>query len=239
LFSNRFFKENEGSYDEDEWDRMSTTAKSFISLVKIDTKVKDLSKRVKGNIVDGLRQQHHRAMTQLKAKYPTFFPTSRKKSQEKVSTKSVITTEQENSKEVPEDPAKEDEQKNSKEVPEDPAKEEEKFQGKFSKEVPEDPAKEEEKFQGKFPIVEEKFAIVEEKFQGKFPIVEEKFQAESYKLLTAPIKQKINRAIQQSQIVKDLKQKFLDLISAPDLPWTFGETLDFDTFQITFNVKTK
>ena len=173
---------------------MSIPAKSFISKVKIGETSKDLTDQHK--IIDRLRQQHARAMQQLKAKFPTFFTTSGKKSQEidkkisKVSKKSVITTKEN------------------------------------SKEVPEDPAKEEEKIQGEFPIVEEKFPIVEE----KFPIVEEKYQAAGDKLQTAPNKQKI---------LKELKQKILDLISAPDLPWTFGETLDFDTFQITFTVKTK
>jgi hypothetical protein len=178
---------------------MSKAAKSFITSVKSDTTVEALDRDVRRNIMDSLRQQHHRATQHLKTKFPTFFATAKKKSQEidkkisKVSTESVITTEQEN-----------------------------------SKEVPEDPAKEEDKYQVKFPIVEE-----------KVPIVEEKFHAAGEKLQTAPIKQKINRAIEQSRILKELKQKFLDLISAPDLPWTFGETLDFDTFQITFNVKTK
>ena len=182
---------------------MSIPAQSFIKKVEIGVMAKELTDQHK--IIDRLRQQHGRAMQQLKAKFPTFFTTSGKKSQEidkkisKVSKKSVITIKEN------------------------------------SKEVPEDPAKEVEKIQGEFPIVEEKFPIVEE----KFPIVEEKYQAAGDKLQTAPNKQKINHAIQQSQNIKDLKQTFLDLISAPDLPWTFGETLDFDTFQITFTVKTK
>ena len=178
---------------------MSEAARSFIRSVQSDTTVETLSQTVRTRIMDSLRQQHSRAIKRLKTKFPSFFATAGKKSQEidkKVSTKAKASTKEN------------------------------------SNEVPEDPAKEEEKTQGKIHIVEE-----------KFPIVEEKFQAAVDKVQTVPTKsdptKKINSAIQQSQILKGLKEKFLDLISAPDLPWTLGETLDFDTFQITFTVKTK
>ena len=178
---------------------MSLAAKSFITSVQSDTTVQNLSDSARNRIMDSLRQQHGRAIKQLKKKFPSFFATAEKKSQEidkKVSTKVKVST------------------------------------NENSNEVPEDPAKEEEKIQGKIHIVEEKFSIVEEKCQAAVD-----------KVQPAPTKSdpanKINSAIQQSQILKDLKEKFLALISAPDLPWTLGETLDFDTFQITFTVKTK